>query len=101
MNALNYTLTACLKKADKPYYEIHDAVGPDEYHERVNNNAYTNRMAKFVFDTALELSEKYPIESELKERLKDSSKNILIKEPNASGIIEQFDGCFRAGGRKC
>lgn len=25
-----------LKKADKPYYEIHDAVGPDEYHERVN-----------------------------------------------------------------
>ena len=68
-----------LKKADKPYYEIHDAVGPDEYHERVNNNAYTNRMAKFVFDTALELSEKYPIESELKERLKDSSKNILIK----------------------
>ena len=21
-----------LKKADKPYYEIHDAVGPDEYH---------------------------------------------------------------------
>lgn len=84
-----------LKKADKPYYEIHDAVGPDEYHERVNNNAYTNRMAKFVFDTALELSEKYPIESELKERLKDSSKNILIKEPNASGIIEQFDGYFK------
>lgn len=84
-----------LKKADKLYYEIHDAVGPDEYHERVNNNAYTNRMAKFVFDTALELSEKYPIESELKERLKDSSKNILIKEPNASGIIEQFDGYFK------
>ncbi len=52
-------------------------------------------MAKFVFDTALELSEKYPIESELKERLKDSSKNILIKEPNASGIIEQFDGYFK------
>ena len=84
-----------LKKADKPYYEIHDAVGPDEYHERVNNNAYTNRMAKFVFDTALELSGKCPINSELKEMLKDSSENILIKEPNSNGIIEQFDGYFK------
>lgn len=84
-----------VKKADKPYYEIHDVVGPDEYHERVNNNAYTNRMAKFVFDTALELSGKCPINSELKEMLKDSSENILIKEPNSNGIIEQFDGYFK------
>ena len=47
-----------VKKADEPYYEIRDVVGPDEYHERVNNNSYTNRMAKFMFDTALELIEK-------------------------------------------
>ena len=67
----------------------------DEYHERVNNNAYTNRMAKFVFDTALELSDKCPIDSNLKEMLRDSSENILIKEPDTSGIIEQFDGYFK------
>lgn len=84
-----------IKKADKPYYEIHDVVGPDEYHERVNNNAYTNRMAKFVFDVALELSDKCPTDSKVKEMLKDSSENILIKEPNANGIIEQFDGYFK------
>lgn len=35
-----------VKKADEPYYEIRDVVGPDEYHERVNNNSYTNRMEK-------------------------------------------------------
>lgn len=34
-----------IRKADSSLYEIHDVVGPDEYHERVNNNAYTNRMA--------------------------------------------------------
>ena len=27
-------------------WEIHDVIGPDEYHERVNNNAYTNKMAQ-------------------------------------------------------
>ena len=86
-----------IKKADEPYYEIHDVVGPDEYHERVSNNAYTNRMAKFVFDTALELIEKYPSDEYdgLKSMLKDSSENIFIRKPNDSGIIEQFDGYFR------
>ena len=86
-----------LKKADKPYYEIHDVVGPDEYHERVNNNAYTNRMAKFVFDTALELIEKYPSDKydALKEMLKDSSDNMMLKQYDENGIIEQFDGYFK------
>ncbi|MGN0182022.1 MAG: glycosyl hydrolase family 65 protein [Candidatus Ornithomonoglobus sp.] len=97
-----------LKYADKPYYEIHDVVGPDEYHERVNNNAYTNRMAKFVFDTAFEMLDKleaeYPEETkrldevynlkEIKAIFRDSSENIFIREPDENGIIEQFDGYF-------
>ena len=68
-----------LKKADKPYYEIHDAVGPDEYHERVNNNAYTNRMAKFVFDTALELSEKISDRKRIKGKAKGFIKEYSDK----------------------
>ena len=86
-----------LTRADRRVYELRDVVGPDEYHERVDNNAYTNRMAKLVFDTALELTEAfcklYPDEaaeldrrygiSELKAMLKDSSENILIKAPEA------------------
>ncbi|MDD6483838.1 MAG: glycosyl hydrolase family 65 protein [Clostridiales bacterium] len=98
-----------LKYADKPYYEIHDVVGPDEYHERVNNNAYTNRMAKFVFDTALEmldefeakypekikaLDDKYGLEA-TKAMLKDSAEGIFIREPDNNGIIEQFEGYFK------
>ncbi|MBN2625350.1 MAG: glycoside hydrolase family 65 protein [Spirochaetales bacterium] len=37
-------------------YEFHDVLGPDEYHERVDNNAYTSRMALFTFQTALGLA---------------------------------------------
>ena len=94
-----------LKKADSNFYEIYDVVGPDEYHERVNNNVYTNRMAKLTFKTAYdmigelddetysELSKKYDL-VKLKEIFKDSFENIKINEPNENGIIEQFDGYF-------
>ena len=98
-----------IKKADSRFYEIRDVVGPDEYHERVNNNAYTNRMVKFVFETAVSLSdklkeldencydslnEKYDL-NKLKTVFGDSAENMLIKEPNSDGIIEQFDGYFK------
>ena len=94
-----------LKKADSNSYEIYDVVGPDEYHERVNNNVYTNRMAKLTFKTAYdmideldseaynELSQKYDLEN-LKNIFKDSYENIKINQPNGNGIIEQFDGYF-------
>ena len=32
--------------------EINDVIGPDEFHEHVNNNAYTNVMAKWNLITA-------------------------------------------------
>ncbi len=98
-----------IKKVDGGNYEIRDVVGPDEYHERVDNNAYTNRMVKFVFDTAAELIEyvkvnereyydelgqKYNL-SELYKVFKDSANKIYLQQPDESGIIEQFDGYFR------
>ena len=94
-----------LKKADSNVYEIYDVVGPDEYHERVNNNVYTNRMAKLTFKTAYDmldeidsetynaLSQKYDLEN-LKNIFKDSYENIKINQPNENGIIEQFEGYF-------
>lgn len=35
-------------------YEIHDVIGPDEYHEHVNNNAFTNFMAAWNLRIAAE-----------------------------------------------
>ena len=42
-------------KKESGRYEIIDVTGPDEYHERVHNNAYTNAMAKFTAEAALEV----------------------------------------------
>ena len=96
-----------LKKVDGKYYELHDVIGPDEYHERVNNNAYTNRMAKYTFESAVrvitELSKlsadsKHILEQRYELNLllsmfQDASQKLYIPQPEKdTGVIEQFDG---------
>lgn len=91
-----------LKKVASDKYEIHDVIGPDEYHERVNNNGYTNRMAKYTFEKALEVLESndagldylknlYNID-ELKSNFADAAEHIYIPQPNEDKVIPQFDG---------
>jgi trehalose/maltose hydrolase-like predicted phosphorylase len=41
---------------DKHRYEFLDVTGPDEYHERVHNNAFTNRMVAHTFDICLHVA---------------------------------------------
>ncbi len=36
-------------------YDVCDVIGPDEYHDRVDNNAFTNRMVQWHLQTALDL----------------------------------------------
>lgn len=96
-----------VKRVNHSRYELHDVIGPDEYHERVNNNAYTNRMAKYTIDSALSvlnelnflgeearlrLEDSYEIE-ELITMFEDAAKHIYIPGPDQeTGVIEQFDG---------
>jgi trehalose/maltose hydrolase-like predicted phosphorylase len=42
---------------DKARHEILDITGPDEYHERVHNNAFTNRLAAHTFEICLHVAE--------------------------------------------
>jgi kojibiose phosphorylase len=42
-------------KAEHERYEIHHVIGPDEYHEDVNNSVFTNRMARWHLESALEV----------------------------------------------
>ena len=42
---------------DKHRYEILDVTGPDEYHERVHNNAFTNRMVANTFEVCHKVAE--------------------------------------------
>ncbi|WOO36257.1 glycosyl hydrolase family 65 protein [Anaerocolumna sp. AGMB13020] len=89
-----------IKRVKDEKYELYDVIGPDEYHERVNNNAYTNRMVKFTFEAAIKLLEE---ETENKaeaaektlllESFRDAALHLYIPQPDEkTGIIEQFDG---------
>jgi kojibiose phosphorylase len=97
-------------KCDKRRYEILDVVGPDEYHERVNNNAFTSMVAKETFTIANAavnyLRERHPkelrrllrklrIEGELP-GFRDAARRLFVPKPDEeTGVIEQFDGYLR------
>lgn len=91
----------------KGRYELLDVIGPDEYHERVNNNAYTNYTAHYAAAQAVNLCEKlgaeYPRETscilkkfdaDTVENFKEWTKKLYLPQPNQNGVIEQFDGYF-------
>jgi kojibiose phosphorylase/nigerose phosphorylase len=107
LECANFYYDLLVKRVNRERYELHDVIGPDEYHERVNNNAYTNRMAKFTFDSAVQvLTQEIEKDRGLKERLdlsyrldsllkqyKDASEKLYVPVPDkVSGVIEQFDG---------
>ncbi|RAN65095.1 glycoside hydrolase family 65 protein [Dolosigranulum pigrum] len=86
-------------------YEINDVVGPDEYTEHADNNAFTNYMAHLNIMIARDGMEKLQRENqelyeELNERLKLSKlrneitkkiDKIYLPEPNEDGVIPQDD----------
>lgn len=96
-------------KPGRDRYEVLDVTGPDEYHERVNNDYYTNRMVQRTFSVCLEmdaaLAEKRPdFRSDLIDSLdfasdldfiRAAASSLYLAEPDpASSVIPQFDGYF-------
>ncbi len=97
-------------KQDKDRYEILDVIGPDEYHERVNNNAYTNKMIYYTVDAAVktlellkkeyikdyqELIAKLDYSKEINNLIKFKEKLYVPKPDEDTLLIEQFDGYNR------
>jgi len=91
-------------------YEISDVIGPDENHERVNNNAFTNRMVQWHLETALSvldwLQKKCPEQAAKLElrlnliphRLKRWAhivRHMLVLHDPQTDLIEQFEGFFK------
>ena len=90
-------------------YEINDVIGPDENHEHVNNNVFTNRMAQWHLETALEtlawLRREHPDRAvELEEQLDLSPERLahwadiigclrILHDPE-TGLMQQFEGFF-------
>lgn len=91
---------------NKDRFELLDVIGPDEYHERVNNNVYTNYMAYEtvdVFFRALavvkhrlpDLYAQVAADKRTLVALRKFRRKLYLPQPNKDGVIEQFDGYFR------
>lgn len=91
---------------EKKEYHINNVIGPDEYKEHVNNNAFTNYMANWNLNLAIEYysklkSEKPTIFNVLNEKLdldlnlkiwKDKVTKIYLPEPRKEDrVIPQDD----------
>ncbi len=89
------------------YHHIRGVIGPDEYHEYIDDNAFTNVMARWnirrALDVALLLRERWPerwahLSSKL--RLDDTElkqwSNVAVTMATgldpATGLFEQFEG---------
>ena len=94
----------------KKRYEIRHVIGPDEFHLDVNNNAYTNGLARWNLEIAYQLyfnlKKRLPIYwKELKNKLNLTDKEVkewrkiasLIYFPldKKTKLIEQFEGYFK------
>ena len=95
-------------------YEILGVMGPDEYHEKypdsdepgLRNNAYTNVMAVWVIERALEILELLPparvseiseaigLAPEEVERWRDITRKMTVPF-HGDGVISQFEGYDR------
>lgn len=87
-------------------YEILDVIGPDEYKDGIDNNAYTNYMTHFNLCLARdilknissefrsELNKKINIDS-IEKRLPEIIECLYLPFPDENGIIPQLDGFQR------
>ncbi|MBU4376849.1 MAG: glycoside hydrolase family 65 protein [Candidatus Omnitrophica bacterium] len=92
----------------KRKYEINRIIGPDEFRISVNNNAYTNMMAKWNLVTAYNmhcrLKKNHCLYKDLKEKLNLKEKEAkewkkiapkIAINVNKKKVIEEFDGYFK------
>ena len=90
-------------------YHIRRVIGPDEYHETVDDNAYTNGMAQWNLEVAREIAdlivERWPeqwqalsrrlgIESEEPRRWQNVARDFYTGFDEQTGLFEQFRGYF-------
>jgi len=94
-------------KDESEHFELTKQIGPDEYHENINNPAYTNYLVKWHLAKAINIfswmQRKYPeIAKSLAMKLKITPEKLSRWQqisakmyiPTHNNILEQFDGFF-------
>lgn len=91
------------------HYAFRQVIGPDEYHDHVDNNSFTNYMARWHLQTALELLEwlktSHPekarqlmmtlqITDDLLAHWQDIIDHTIFLYDKTTGLIDQFEGFF-------
>lgn len=71
-------------------YEVHGVCGPDEAHEEVNNNVYTNLLVRENLRAAAEWNPDDPQRGEWL-TIADA---LFIPAPSADGLLEAWEGFF-------
>lgn len=94
----------------KDRLELTRVIGPDEFHEHVNNNTFTNRMAKWHLEQTARIFEELSAEvstehTALMTRLemtdseviewKAAAQKIYVPFDPTRNLIEQFEGYFQ------
>jgi alpha,alpha-trehalose phosphorylase len=107
METARFWVSRCTR--DASHYHLRGVVGPDEYHHSVNDNAYTNWMARFNLEqavwavewlrrefpqTAGALAERCGLTAEESNEWTSVARALHCPGPNADGVIEQFEGFF-------
>lgn len=105
-----FFLSYCYYNQDRCRYEVLDVTGPDEYHERVHNNAFSAGMARQAVGAALlalawlkrarpqayrRLDARLGLARDLP-ALRDLHARLHVPDPHPrTGVIEQFSGYHR------
>ncbi len=91
-------------------YALSRVVGPDEFHEHIDNSAYTNYLVRWHLQQAAHVyadlavthpeklasvSERIELQPDEVEEWLEKAEQIHLPAPNRDGVIEQFDGYFR------
>jgi trehalose/maltose hydrolase-like predicted phosphorylase len=90
-------------------YHIREVIGPDEYHEGVDDNAFTNGMAQWNLECAAEaahfigaiwpdrwseLARRLSVTEEEPETWRDLARRMYTGFDSRTGLFEQFQGFF-------
>lgn len=94
--------------AERQAYVILDVIGPDEYKDHVDNNAYTNYMAVNNMKLGLRAMDRLDARRDetrerlnaqldfdaLRKKIQPVLEKAYLPAPDAEGIVPQFDGYF-------
>jgi trehalose/maltose hydrolase-like predicted phosphorylase len=108
IDAARFRMTRATWNDWRGRYECLRVTGPDEFHDSVNNNAFTNHMAKWNMDRAIEIagclrahwpkrwaetSARLGLDNSELAEMERVSGLVYLPEPDPkTNILEQFDG---------